>query len=184
MTEARAIIEQSSAGILTTMATIFLQDAISTMMPWLFTMIAVIICDLAFGVRKSMKLCIHISPSRALRATMSKMVTYVAWVMAVAMIDCASAHTMEVTKWACLLVCLIEGMSIVGNMLKPYGYDFSVKGSVVFFLSLVFRQDKEKLNDLIKDEHLDVIVARERKKWGDAASPQPLRRRGEQTGGG
>lgn len=184
MTEARTIIEQSSAGVMTSLATIFLQDAISTMMPWLFTMLAVIVCDLAFGVRKSMKLGIHISPSRALRATMSKMVTYVAWVMAVAMIDCAAGHTLEVTKWACLLVCLIEGMSIVGNMLKPYGYDFSVKGSVVFFLSLVFRQDKEKLEDLIKDEHLDVITARERKKWGDVKKKVTVASPGPSEGGG
>lgn len=167
MNEVRTIIEQSSAGILTSMAAIFLQDAVQTMLPWLFTMIAVIICDLAFGVRKSMKLGIHISPSRALRATMSKMVTYVAWVMAVAMIDCAEGHSLNITTWACLLVCLIEGMSIIGNMLKPYGYDLSVKSCVVFFLSLIFRQDKEQLEGLVSDERLDVIIARERKKWGD-----------------
>ena len=167
MNETRVIIEQCSAGVLTSLAAIFLQDAISTMLPWLFTMLAVILCDLAFGVRKSMKLGIHISPSRALRATMSKMVTYVAWVMAVAMIDCAEGHSLNITTWACLLVCLIEGMSIIGNMLKPYGYDLSVKSCVVFFLSLIFRQDKEKLEDLVSDEHLDVITARERKKWGD-----------------
>ena len=173
MNEARAIIEQSSAGILTSMAAIFLQDAVQTMLPWLFTMLAVILCDLAFGVRKSMKLGIHISPSRALRATMSKMVTYVAWVMAVAMIDCAEGHSLNITTWACLLVCLIEGMSIIGNMLKPYGYDLSVKSCVVFFLSLIFRQDKEQLEGLVSDEHLDIITDRERKKWGDAASPYP-----------
>lgn len=167
MNETRTIIEQTSAGALTSISMLFLQDTVNTMMPWLFTMIAVILCDLAFGVRKSLKLGIHISPSRALRATMSKMVTYVAWVMAVAMIDCATDHSMEIVKWACLLVCLIEGMSIVGNMLKPYGYDFSVKGCVVFFLSLVFRQDKEQLDGLVSDEHLDVITERERKKWGD-----------------
>ena len=136
MNEARAIIEQSSAGILTSMAAIFLQDAISTMLPWLFTMLAVILCDLAFGVRKSMKLG-------------------------------AEGHSLNITTWACLLVCLIEGMSIIGNMLKPYGYDLSVKSCVVFFLSLIFRQDKEQLEGLVSDEHLDIITDRERKKWGD-----------------
>ena len=167
MHETRTIVEQSSAGVVVSLSSMFLQDTLKTMLPWIFTMLAVVICDLVFGLRKSMKLGIHISPSRALRATMSKIVTYVAWVMAVAMVDCAAGHTLEVTKWACLLVCLIEGMSIVGNMLKPYGYDFSVKASIVFFLSLIFRQDKEELEDMVSDDNLDVITERERKKWGD-----------------
>lgn len=167
MNETRTIIEQTSAGALTSISMLFLQDTVNTMMPWLCTMTAVILCDLAFGVRKSLKLGIHISPSRALRATMSKMVTYVAWVLAVSMIDSATGHSMEIAKWACLLVCLIEGMSIVGNMLKPYGYDFSIKACVVFILSVVFRQDKDKFDDLVTDEHLDIIAERERKKWGD-----------------
>lgn len=163
----RHTIEQGSAGAMTSIAGVFLQDTIHTMLPWLLAMVAVVICDLVFGIRKSLKLGIHISPSRALRATMSKIVTYVSWVLAVAMIDCAEGHTLNISKWACLLVCLIEGMSIVGNMLKPYGYDFSVKASIVFFLSLIFRQDKEELEDMVSDDKLDVITEREREKWGD-----------------
>lgn len=162
----RHTIEQGSAGAMTSIAGVFLQDTIHTMLPWIFTMLAVVVCDLVFGLRKSMKLGIHISPSRALRATMSKIVTYVAWVLAVAMVDCAAGHTLEVTKWACLLVCLIEGMNIVGNMLKPYGYDFSVKASIVFFLSLIFRQDKEELEDMVSDDRLDVITEREEEMGG------------------
>lgn len=166
-TEARHIIEQGSAGAITPVAAMFLQDAIKTMTPWLFVMIAVIICDLVFGINKSRKLGIHISPSRALRATMSKMVTYIAWVMTVAMIDCAEGHNLSITRWACLLVCLIEGMSIIGNMLKPHGYDFSIKACIIFFITAVFRRDTSELNGIIHEERLDIIKERERKKWED-----------------
>lgn len=167
MITSRKIVEEASAGALTPMAAAFLNDALLTMLPWLITMLAVIMCDLVAGLRKSLKLGIHISPSRALRATMSKMVTYVAWVLAVSMIDCAVGHSMSVAKWACLLVCAIEGMSIVGNMLKPYGYDFSLKSGILLLLSHVLSKSKDELSDLVEEDHVETIRERERKKWGD-----------------
>ena len=59
-----------------------------------------------------------------------------------------------------------------------------MKSSVVFFLSLIFRQDKEKLEDLVSDEHLDVITARERKKWGDVKKKVTVASPGPSEGGG
>lgn len=163
----RSILEQVGAVVMNTIAVTFIGDALETMTPWLITMIAVVLCDLAAGLRKSMKLNVHISPSRAARATMSKIVTYVAWVLAVSMIECAVGHSLAVAKWACLLVCTIEGMSVVGNMLKPMGYDLSLKSGILLLLSYAFSRSKEELAELVEEEHTDTIRERERRKWED-----------------
>lgn len=161
------IARDTTVGLFTPAAMMFLNDSINTMIPWLFTMFAVIVCDLIAGVRKSMKLGIHVSPSRAVRETLGKMVTYFAWVLAVCMIDAAVSHSLGIAKWGCLLVCFIEGISIIGNYLKPHGYDFSVKDGIVLFLSRVFGGGSEEMRGIINDEHVDIIKQRERAKWGD-----------------
>ena len=148
-------------------ASVFLADTINTMIPWLLAMFAVIVCDLIAGVRKSLKLGVHVSPSRAVRETMGKMVTYFAWVVMACMIEAAAEHTMSIAMWACLLVCAIEGISIIGNILKPHGYDMSLKGGIALVLGQIFGRSEGEMSDIVKEDHLDIIKARERKKWSD-----------------
>lgn len=118
-------IQGSFAGI----ASAFIGQTLSHMIPWLMVTAAVILCDLAFGVRKSLIMGDEVRFSRAVRNTMGKMVTYFAFVCMVCMICVASGEQYGIDKWSCLLVCFIEGCSIVGNILKPKGIDFNLLGA-------------------------------------------------------
>lgn len=118
-------VQGSFAGI----ASAFIGQTLSHMIPWLMVTAAVILCDLAFGVRKSLMMGDEVRFSRAVRNTMGKMVTYFAFVCMVCMICVASGEQYGIDKWACLLVCFIEGCSIVGNILKPKGIDFNLLGA-------------------------------------------------------
>lgn len=118
-------VQGSFAGI----ASAFIGQTLSHMIPWLMVTATVILCDLAFGVRKSLLMGDEVRFSRAVRNTMGKMVTYFAFVCMVCMICVASGEQYGIDKWACLLVCFIEGCSIVGNILKPKGIDFNLLGA-------------------------------------------------------
>ena len=119
-------IQGSFAGI----ASAFITQTLEHMIPWLMVSAAVILCDLAFGVRKSLIMGEEVRFSRAVRNTMGKMVTYFAFVCMVCMICVASGQKYQIDVWACLLVCFIEGCSIIGNILKPKGINFNLLGAL------------------------------------------------------
>ncbi len=110
-------------------ASAFIGQTLSHMIPWLMVTAAVILCDLAFGVRKSLIMGDEVRFSRAVRNTMGKMVTYFAFVCMVCMICVASGEQYGIDQWSCLLICFIEGCSIIGNILKPKGIDFNLLGA-------------------------------------------------------
>lgn len=154
----------TAASVFTPVATMFLQDSVKTMMPWLIVMLSVVVCDLIAGLRKSMKLGVHISWSMAFRETMGKMVVYVAFVMMVAMIDSASNHSFKIAMWGSLFICAIEGGSIVSNMLKPYGIELSTKAIMRLFVSKAMRVDTTEA-DLTDDKGIDEVREREKDRW-------------------
>ena len=119
-------VQGSFAGI----ASAFIGQTLSHMIPWIMVTAAVILCDLAFGVRKSLIMGDEVRFSRAVRNTMGKMVTYFAFVCMVCMICVASGEQYGIDKWSCLLVCFIEGCSIIGNILKPKGINFNLLGAL------------------------------------------------------
>ena len=84
-------IDKSVAGGLAGIATAFVQESIEHMIPWLIVSAAVIICDLACGLRKSIIMGEQVRFSRAVRRTMGKMVTYFSFVFMVVMINLNSA---------------------------------------------------------------------------------------------
>lgn len=129
----------------------FLQDSLTTMLPWLMVMFVVVITDLMFGVRKSLKLNIHVSVSMAIRETMGKLLVYTSFVIMVCMIEVATQHALKVAMWACLLICAIEGCSIIGNMLKPYGIELSLKNVLKAFIGKVADVDKETADSIVTD---------------------------------
>lgn len=59
----------------------------------------------------------------------------------VAMIDVAAGGDRQIEKWACLTVCFIEGISIIGNLLRPKGYNVNVIKAVGLFFSKKFGMD-------------------------------------------
>lgn len=90
--------------------------------------------------------------SRAIRATMGKMVTYFAFVCMVCMINIASGGEYGIDRWSCLLVCFIEGCSIVGNILKPKGVNINITSAIGVFFKKVFSVDKEDVVEVFEKE--------------------------------
>lgn len=127
------IVMMASGGV-SAAASLFMEQVVTIMMPWLITTFAVILADLAAGIRKSHLLGIHVSPTTAFRETMGKTVVYFAFVMTAAMIDVSAQGNMKIAKWCCLFIMTVEGGSVVSNILIPYGIRLSPKAVIKFFL--------------------------------------------------
>ena len=174
-------VQGSFAGI----ASAFITQTLEHMIPWLMVSAAVIMCDLAFGVRKSILMGEEVRFSRAIRNTMGKMVTYFAFVCMVCMICVASGEKYNIDIWACLLVCFIEGCSIIGNILKPKGIDFNLIGA----FGAMFKRvglDKEDAKDVfteVSEEEMEKRRKRnerrreQRKQKKEAKAKQPSKSR-------
>ena len=119
-------VTQAVSGGFATLATAFIQESLSHMVPWLIATGAVIFCDLCFGIRKSLLMREEVRVSKAFRRTMGKMVTYFSFVCMVCMVSVAADAGYHIDRWACLLVCGIEFFSIIGNILRPKGYDINL----------------------------------------------------------
>ena len=160
-----------TCGVFTPLAVSFMQDSIATMLPWLMVMGMVVLCDLAFGVRKSIKLGVHVSVSMAIRETMGKLLVYTSFVILVCMIEVAAKHTLQVAMWSCLLICAIEGCSIIGNLLKPYGIEMSLRNVIKAFANKALGVDETTADIMLgKDNQVpgDVIERvrkAERARW-------------------
>lgn len=150
-----------ASSVVSPVATAFLGDAINVMLPWLITMCVVVLADLAAGVRKSIKLKVHVSWTTAARETMGKMVVYLAFVLAVAMVDAAADGDALIARWVCLFVCTMEGGSILSNYLKPYGINLTPKAIAKIFL----KRSPLAVSDEEADELLEEARKQEDKKW-------------------
>lgn len=143
------IVTQSIPGGFAVIASSFIMQSLEHMIPWLIVSFSVIICDLAFGVRKSLLMNEEVRFSGAIRRTMGKMVTYFAFVCMVVMINIASGGKWNIDIYSCLFVCFIEFCSIISNILKPKGYDFNVLKALGIFCKKVFNVDKEDVSEII-----------------------------------
>lgn len=143
------IVTQSIPGGFAVIASSFIMQSLEHMIPWLIVSFSVIICDLAFGVRKSLLMNEEVRFSGAIRRTMGKMVTYFAFVCMVVMVNIASGDKWNIDIYSCLFVCFIEFCSIVSNILKPKGYDFNVLKALGIFCKKVFNVDKEDVSEII-----------------------------------
>lgn len=143
------IVTQSIPGGFAVIASSFIIQSLEHMIPWLIVSFSVIICDLAFGVRKSLLMNEEVRFSGAIRRTMGKMVTYFAFVCMVVMINIASGNKWNIDIYSCLFVCFIEFCSIISNILKPKGYDFNILKALGVFCKKVFNVDKEDVSEII-----------------------------------
>lgn len=158
----KSLVSHGIQGGFAGIASAFITQTLEHMIPWLMVSAAVIVCDLAFGVRKSLLMGEEVRFSRAVRNTMGKMVTYFAFVCMVCMICVASGEQYKIDIWACLLVCFIEGCSIVGNILKPKGIDFNLIGA----FGAMFKRvglDKEDAKDVFIEVSEEELKKRRRK---------------------
>lgn len=143
------IVTQSIPGGFAVIASSFIMQSLEHMIPWLIVSFSVIICDLAFGVRKSLLMNEEVRFSGAIRRTMGKMVTYFAFVCMVVMINIASGDKWNIDIYSCLFVCFIEFCSIISNILKPKGYDFNILKALGVFCKKVFNVNKEDVSEII-----------------------------------
>lgn len=139
-------------GGVATIVAAFWNETLAHMIPWLIVSLAVIICDLAFGIRKSLLMDEEVRFSRAVRATMGKIVTYFSFVCMVCSITVAAEINYRIDVYACLLVCCIEGCSIVGNILRPKGIHLNPFGLLVILCRKVFKVDREDVKEILQEK--------------------------------
>ena len=130
----------------------FLQESIGHMIPWLVVAFCVIICDLVVGVRKSLILGEEVRFSSACRRSIGKTVSYYTFVVMAAVIDVAANGGGMIDKWACLMVCFIEGCSIISNILKPKGYNINLVKMIAVIFSKKFDVAKHDVEEIIEKE--------------------------------
>lgn len=156
------IVLMSSSLLVGSTALALLGDSVEIMVPWMMVMTAVILADLAAGVRKSIKLGVKVSPSTAFRETVGKWIVYMAYVLAVSMIDVEAGWEMYFAKWACLAAIMFEGGSIISNLLRPYGIVVTPMSIIKWFLKKTPIGDTD---DVLKEENINEAREFEDKKW-------------------
>lgn len=130
----------------------FLQESIGHMIPWLVVTFCVILCDLVVGIRKSLILGEEVRFSTACRRSIGKTVSYYTFVVMAAVIDVAANGGGMIDKWACLMVCFIEGCSIISNILKPKGYNINLVKMIAVIFSKKFDVAKQDVEEIIEKE--------------------------------
>lgn len=150
-------VNDTVCGTVSAVLPAFIRDTLSHMVPWLVVTFAVILCDLAFGIRRSMTMGEPVRFSRAIRRTMGKTVTYFAFVCTVCAVEVAAGGSYGIDKWSCLFVCFVEFSSIISNILKPKGYSLNLKELISVVVGRVAKVDREEIEEIIeKDEKKDV----------------------------
>ena len=156
-------VTQGASWVFTPVAIAFIQQSIVIMIPWLIATFAVVLADLMSGIRKSRLLGVHVSPSTAIRETCAKIVTYFSFILAVAMIDVAAEGEMAIAKWSCLFIMVVEGSSVLSNILKPSGVPVSLKA----VLKMILKRSPLAIGDEEADEIIRT-AKREDRKWNRA----------------
>lgn len=105
------------------LASAFVVESLEHLIPWLFVIAAIILCDLITGLARCYKQQIKIRFSKAIRDTLAKSCVYFSSIVCAAFVDVASQADYTIDKWICLLICFIEGVSILSNILKWHGYE-------------------------------------------------------------
>lgn len=145
----KSLLATASEGGYSVVFATFLRESIGHIIPWLIVAACVILCDLVVGIRKSLLMNEEVRFSSACRRTLGKMVSYFMFVIMVAVIDVASHGGGIIDKYACLLVCFIEGCSIINNILKPKGLSIDLNK---LFNAIVGKKFGVDVKDVIKED--------------------------------
>ena len=154
-----------SSAVVTPIALGFLQESVTIMVPWIIVMVAIVICDLIAGIRKSLKLGVHVSPSTAVRETMGKLLVYCAFVIVVSMLNVASGGGLDIAKWCCLAICALEIGSIFSNILRPYGINVSPRGLLKLIIAKATDSTIEEMDEVVKRDNIRKVREYEHDKW-------------------
>lgn len=150
----KSLLVSASEGGYSIIFASFLRESIGHIIPWMIVAACVILCDLVVGIRKSLMMNEQVRFSSACRRTLGKMVSYFMFVIMVAVIDVAANGGGTIDKYACLLVCFIEGCSIINNILKPKGISLDINKLFGLIVGKKFGLDQDLAKEVIikKDE--------------------------------
>ena len=146
----KSIIATATEGGYSVVLAGFLQESIGHVIPWIIVTFFVILCDLVVGIRKSLMMGEDVRFSTACRRTIGKFVSYFTFVVMVAVVDVAANGGGSIDKWACLLVCFIEFSSIMGNILKPKGYDVNLAKLIAVIFGKRFGVHGKEIEEIIE----------------------------------
>lgn len=159
-----AIVYLASA-VNTSIAVAFISDAVTMMIPWLIAMVSIVLCDLIAGIRKSIKLGVHVSPSTAIRETFGKLLVYCGFVYTVCIVDVAEGGDLNIAKWCCLIISALEIGSILSNILRPHGIDISLKGLLKLIGAKITNSTMEEMDEVVKKRRIKATRDYEHDKW-------------------
>ena len=126
MTRNQSIVDASGGGFATIVGSIY-ERGVEEAVPWLIAMVCVVVVDLFAGVRCAWLMGERIRWSTGVRRTLSKLITYISFVVCAVMINVASNTEFDIAKWACLFICSVEGFSVAENIIKPHGYSINLQ---------------------------------------------------------
>lgn len=139
------------SGSFGALAAMFVTQSLEVLIPWIITMGAVVIADLVSGTMKCYKLKIKIRPSKFLRDSLAKFLTYFSAVVASCMIQVASNND-DIAYYSIIFCIGIELFSIAGNILKMKGYNLDFNKAVSLILSQKFDVMKEDVAECIEKD--------------------------------
>ena len=115
---------------------VFLQTAVLRMIPYAVPAVFLIALDLFYGVRAARFRGEEVKFSPALRRTMTKLFSYVCWIILASTLALSFKH--DWLEWSVLgLVYVNEFVSIVGNYLETKGIAFSFVGFYRWLLKVL-----------------------------------------------
>jgi hypothetical protein len=155
MTVSKVVNETGSMGTIAVLGQ-FVSSGLQHIAIWLFVMLCVIVCDLAFGVRRALIMKEVVRVSRAFRDTMGKIVTYFAFVIMVVFVKQAAEIELPVDNYSCLFIVLIEAGSIFNNMLRPMGYDINIAKLLSLLGGKLTHIDSSALGGVITKEDTNI----------------------------
>lgn len=120
-------VNEAVTGGFTAIVSAIYQQGVAQSLPWIVAMTCVVLVEFATDIRKAWLMgADQLRWSKRVRCTMSNLITYWAFVVGAVMVDYASGCEYAIAKWACLLVCAIEGCSIIGNILRPHNVEINI----------------------------------------------------------
>ena len=105
----------------------YLRETAMQSLLWFVPCIAVIIADLAAGIKAAKYRGEKIRISSATRRTVNKCVCYASWIVCCVALN--ERYNTQMCAWVGMgIVFLIEGVSFFSNILEPHGQKISIKG--------------------------------------------------------
>lgn len=132
------------------MATVFLQDSIKHMIPWLIASFAFVVCDLIARIRRCLLMDEQVRFSKAMRDTLGKMVFYFSAICMFSMVCVASGELYHIDRWSCLFIYFVELCSIIHNWLAPKGIDINFNKLAALLFSKKFGGERKEYEDIIE----------------------------------